>query len=64
MGGLEEKDIEFFQFAMINAGSQMIGHNLKRTLEDYFSIFLSFFMFNDAALMIEEANQAAVKMSD
>ena len=64
MGGLEEKDIEFFQFAMINAGSQMIGHNLKRTLEDYFSVFLSFFMFNDAALMIEEANEAAVKMSD
>lgn len=56
-GGLTEEDINFFTFAMVNAGSNMIGASLKRSLEDYFSVFLGFFMFNDAALMVEEAKQ-------
>lgn len=58
-GGLSKEDIEFFKFAMINAGSQMIGAPLKRDLEDYFSVFLTFFMFNDAQLMIEDAQTFA-----
>jgi hypothetical protein len=37
----------------------MIGGNngeikIKSTLENYFSIFLGFFMFNDAALTIQD----------
>ena len=57
-GGLSEEDINFFKFAMVNAGSNMIGASMKKSLEDYFSVFLGFFMFNDAALMIEEAKQS------
>lgn len=55
MEGLSQEDINFFRFAMVNAGSKMIGASLKKSLEDYFSVFLGFFMFNDAALMVEDA---------
>lgn len=54
-GGFSLADIEWLKFAMINAGKQMIGHKLKTSIEDYFSIFVGFFMFNDAALMVEDA---------
>lgn len=54
-GGLTEKDVEFFKWAMLNAGALMIGKNLKPQLEDYFSIFVGFLMFNDATLMVEDA---------
>jgi hypothetical protein len=37
----------------------MIGKNVKRDLENYFSVFLTFFMFNDAQLMIEDAETFA-----
>lgn len=57
-GGLSKEDINFFKFAMVNAGSGMIGASLKSSLEDYFSVFLGFFMFNDAALMVEEAKDS------
>lgn len=54
-GGITQEDIGWLHFAMINAGKQMIGKNNKRSLEDYFSIFVGFFMFNDAKIMIEDA---------
>lgn len=53
--GISEEDKQWLHFAMINAGKQMLGAYLKPTLENYFSIFVGFFMFNDAALMIEDA---------
>jgi hypothetical protein len=37
---------------MINAGALMIGAGNKHSLEDYFSIFVGFLMFNDATLMV------------
>ena len=55
MGGLTKADIEFFKWAMINAGELMIGRKNKTSLEDYFSIFVGFLMFNDASLMIKDA---------
>lgn len=53
-GGINLGDLEFLQFACINAGNQMIGHFLKSPLENYFSIFVGFLMFNDAELMFED----------
>lgn len=54
-GGFSAADINWLKFAMINAGKQMIGRKLKSSIEDYFSIFVGFFMFNDAAIMVEDA---------
>lgn len=56
-GGFDIGDLNFLQFALINAGSQMIGHYLKSSLEDYFSIFVGFLMFNDAELMFEDVTK-------
>lgn len=53
--GISPEDKNWLRFAMINAGNNMIGAKLKPTIENYFSIFVGFFMFNDAALMIEDA---------
>ena len=53
-GGISLIDVENLQFAMVNAGELMIGHTLKPQLEDYFSIFVGFLMFNDAQLMFED----------
>ena len=57
-GGMTQEDIGWLHFAMINAGQQMIGRKNKHTLEDYFSIFVGFFMFNDAQIMMEDAFQS------
>lgn len=53
-GGLSLADLNFLYQAMINAGSGMIGNKNKRTLENYFSAFIGFLMFNDAALFTED----------
>lgn len=53
-GGLSLADINFLFEAMINAGAGMIGHGNKRTLENYFSAFIGFLMFNDAAIFTED----------
>jgi hypothetical protein len=47
-------DVEDLQFALVNAGAQMIGRQYKSTLEDYFSMFVGFLMFNDAELAYED----------
>ena len=54
-GSFSNADINWLKFAMVNAGQKMIGHKLKSSLEDYFSVFVGFFMFNDAAIMVEDA---------
>ena len=54
-GGISQEDIGWLHFAMVNAGAQMIGRENKKTLEDYFSIFVGFFMFNDAQLAVQDA---------
>lgn len=54
-GGISQEDIGWLHFAMINAGDQMIGRSNKKSLEDYFSIFVGFFMFNDAQMAVEDA---------
>lgn len=56
-GGFSLGDLEFLQFACVNAGEGMIGHFLKPTLENYFSTFVGFLMFNDAALMFEDTQK-------
>lgn len=53
-GGMTLDDIEWLKFAMRNAGQGMIGSANKCSIEDYFSVFVGFFMFNDAQLMIED----------
>lgn len=53
-GGLSLDDINWLIFAMRNAGDGMIGQGNKRSIEDYFSVFVGFFMFNDAELMIQD----------
>ena len=53
-GGIDLGDLSFLQFACVNAGGQMIGNFLKPSLENYFSIFVGFLMFNDAELMFED----------
>ena len=55
-GGIDIGDLQFLQFACVNAGNQMIGHFLKPSLENYFSIFVGFLMFNDAELMFEDVS--------
>lgn len=49
-------DVEDLQFALVNAGEQMIGREYKSTLEDYFSMFVGFLMFNDAQLAYEDVS--------
>lgn len=53
-GGISMIDAEWLYQAMLNAGKNMIGSNNKHALEDYFSAFIGFLMFNDAALMVED----------
>lgn len=53
-GGISMIDAEWLYQAMLNAGKNMIGSNNKHALEDYFSTFIGFLMFNDAALMVED----------
>lgn len=53
-GGIDLGDLKFLQFACVNAGDLMIGNFLKPSLENYFSIFVGFLMFNDAELMFED----------
>lgn len=49
-GGISMADGKLLYQAMINAGQNMIGKNNKRVIENYFSTFIGFLMFNDAAL--------------
>ena len=54
-GGITIADIETLKWLAINAGSQMIGNFNKDPLIKYFSIFAGFLMFNDAAIMMQDA---------
>jgi len=56
-GGITLDDKQWLQFAMINAGRNMIGHTYKTSIEDYFSLFVGFLMFNDAYIMVEDAKK-------
>lgn len=62
-GGISIGDLQFLQFACVNAGQQMIGHFLKPSLENYFSIFVGFLMFNDAELMFEDVTKWTTDMT-
>ena len=62
-GGISIGDLQFLQFACVNAGQQMIGHFLKPSLENYFSIFVGFLMFNDAELMFEDVTKWTTDMA-
>ena len=55
-GGLDPLDIDNLFIAMINCGKLMIGHQLKPTIENYFSAFMGMFMFNDASLFARDVN--------
>lgn len=54
-GFITPEDMNWLLFAMLNAGTQAIGHEYKHSLEDYFSTMIGFLMFNDAQLMFEDA---------
>lgn len=56
-GGINASEIEFFEWALINSGSNMIGSGVRSSLEHYFSVFAGFLMFNDASLMIQDAQE-------
>lgn len=56
-GGITLDDKQWLQFAMINAGRNMIGRTYKTSIEDYFSLFVGFLMFNDAYIMVEDAKK-------
>lgn len=49
------QDIQWLQFAMINAATQAIGANNKTSLEDYFSSMIGYLMFNDGQMLVEDA---------
>jgi len=42
---------------MINCGKLMIGHNLKKTIENYFSAFMGMLMFNDAEIFASDVKR-------
>lgn len=55
-GGISMIDAKYLYSAMLNAGKLMIGAGNKHEIEDYFSAFIGFLMFNDAALMVQDVN--------
>lgn len=50
-----ESDAEWLKFALINSGLGLLGFKNRSSLENYFSLFASYLMFDDAQLMISQA---------
>ena len=48
-------DAEWLKFALINSGLGLLGFKNRSSLENYFSLFASYLMFDDAQLMISQA---------
>lgn len=52
---IEEKDLIWLKTAILNSGSGLIGAKNKSSLEAYFSMFVSYLMFDDAYNIVEDA---------
>ena len=52
---MSERNIEWLRFALLNSGLGLIGYSNRSSLENYFSMFASFLMFDDAQLIISDA---------
>ena len=48
-------DAEWLKFALINSGLGLLGFKNRSSLENYFSLFASYLMFDDAQLMVSQA---------
>lgn len=59
MGGITNMDRDWLIFAVMNCGSGMIGAGLKSTLEDYFSVFVSFLMFRTGSSLARQVQASA-----
>jgi hypothetical protein len=47
-GIMETADAEWLKFALVNSGLGLIGYKNRSSLENYFSLFASYLMFDDA----------------
>lgn len=54
-GIMETADAEWLKFALVNSGLGLIGYKNRSSLENYFSLFASYLMFDDAQNMITDA---------
>ena len=54
-GIMETTDVEWLKFALVNSGLGLIGYKNRSSLENYFSLFASYLMFDDAQNMITDA---------
>lgn len=54
-GIMETVDAEWLKFALVNSGLGLIGYKNRSSLENYFSLFASYLMFDDAQNMITDA---------
>jgi hypothetical protein len=45
---MSKQNIEWLRFALLNSGLGLIGYSNRSSLENYFSMFASFLMFDDA----------------
>lgn len=52
---LKETDLTWLRLAALNSGSGLIGSRNKNSLEAYFSMFVSYLMFDDAYNIVEDA---------
>lgn len=50
-----QDDAEWLKFALINSGLGLLGFKNRSSLENYFSLFASYLMFDDAQLMVSQA---------
>ena len=50
-----KNDAEWLKFALINSGLGLLGFKNRSSLENYFSHFASYLMFDDAQLMVSQA---------
>lgn len=54
-GILTSEDITWLKFALVNSGLGLLGFKNRATLENYFSLFASFLMFDDAQNIVADA---------
>ena len=59
-----ETDAEWLKFALLNSGLGLIGHFNRYSLENYFSLFAAYLMFDDAQLIVSDALADSAKDID
>ena len=56
-----ETDAEWLRFALLNSGLGLLGNFNRYSLENYFSLFAAYLMFDDAQLMVADALAESAK---